>query len=174
MEDGEGTEEVLMARDVGRGASADGKARDEDVCEVDVNVRKRPYLAYGIHDVAMVLRHSLGALRDQPCARDAHGVRRDGDEPLPLGERAQMDNHGGSVSRRSVEDDDEREYPGFVVRRKVVGASTTGARGGLELAEDASPAAVRHACTPRRDNGVAISYSRPDGEHHEEQGQGEQ
>ena len=169
MEDGEGAEEILMARDVGRSASADGKAGNENVCGVDVNVWKRKYLAHGTHNVAIVLRHSLGALRYQPGTGNAHGVRRDGDEPLTLGERAQVENHDGALTSRSMEDNDERERPGFVVRREVVGALTTGARGGLDRAQDPHPTAIRRAYTPRRDKRQTVGYSRPDGEHHEEQ-----
>ena len=59
VEDGEGTEEILMARDVGRSTPADGEAGDENVRAVDLNAWKRQHLMHGIHNVAMVLRHSL-------------------------------------------------------------------------------------------------------------------
>ena len=65
MEDGKGREEILVARDGGRGAPADREPGHQDVGAVDTSVRERKHLAYASHDVALIFGSSMGIRLDQ-------------------------------------------------------------------------------------------------------------
>src|SRR5262245_55715800 len=153
MQDGERGEGVLAAREIGRGASADREARNEDERLIDTNARKRPHLAQAAHDMAVVLRGAAGTVFDQPDAGHARGVRRDHDELLPLSEIAQAQKDVGALPTGPVKHDEERQSARLGVVREIICALPAGGGDNPERAGDAGPRAVVRAGPHRRHRG---------------------